>query len=640
MAHREARERLADCLPSLRALAGFPRGSEESLLRLSLPPWYTACPNPFIPAVLGPERPRARHARAPFAADVSEGRSDPIYTGQVYHTKVPPAAIARYIEHHCPRNGVVFDGFCGSGMTGVAARLTGRRAVLVDLSPAATAIAAIYCLPVSPSRVAEGFQQVLARLSETCAHLYALPDGSETDYVIWSEVYRCPHCGRQSPFGEMGFDFTTRRLRDEVTCPSCGGQINARALERVVGEGGMAVEVPVRVKVRGRRGERSPLSEDLALAQKAAEQQIPYWFPEAWMMHRPPQPGGWGDMWRRGYHTGVWRVADFYFPRTLYALSAAVHFARQLAVPPVVRHVVEHTIINASTNLTRMRRAYQGPVPLVLYFPRLRRECNVIRALSERFRATLRALEHLQARASGRQQVIISTQSSACLPNIPDDCVDYIFTDPPFGQNIIYSEVNFLWESWMGVTTAQETEAIISRGQGKNLEEYRELMQQCFGEFWRILKPGRWMTVEFHNSSNEVWTAIQEAITAAGFTVEDVRILDKQQQSFKQASTQNAVQQDLVISARKQRGGQRTLSTRAPGAPGDPWTFVAHCLSDLGGPAHLTRKTERVLYTRLVQHWLSQGWRVPLSAAAFYRELRKRWVGLQPRAGANGSAQE
>ncbi len=71
----------------------------------------------------------------------------------------------------------MFDGFCGSGMTGVAARMTGRRAILVDLSPAATAIAAAYCVPCDPEELAAGFDTVLRRLQEECGRLYELEDG-------------------------------------------------------------------------------------------------------------------------------------------------------------------------------------------------------------------------------------------------------------------------------------------------------------------------------------------------------------------------------------------------------------------------------------------------------------------------------
>ena len=76
-------------------------------------------------------------------------------------------------------------------------------------------------------------------------------------------------------------------------------------------------------------------------------------------------------------------------------------------------------------------------------------------------------------------------------------------------------------------------------------------MTECFKEYYRVLKPGRWMTVEFHNSKNAVWNAIQEALQAAGFIFADVRTLDKKQGSFKQVTSANATKQDKIISCYK-----------------------------------------------------------------------------------------
>jgi DNA modification methylase len=104
---------------------------------------------------------------------------------------------------------------------------------------------------------------------------------------------------------------------------------------------------------------------------------------------------------------------------------------------------------------------------------------------------------------------------------------DYVFTDPPFGANYMYSELNFLWEAWLKILTNNIDEAIVNNTQRKGLPEYQHLMEHCFSEYYRILKPGRWMTVEFHNSHNAVWNSIQEALQQAGFVVADVRTLDK-----------------------------------------------------------------------------------------------------------------
>ena len=80
--------------------------------------------------------------------------------------------------------------------------------------------------------------------------------------------------------------------------------------------------------------------------------------------------------------------------------------------------------------------------------------------------------------------------------------------------------------------------------QGKGLVEYQHLMTKCFQEYFRVLKPGHWMTVEFHNSKNSVWNAIQEALQIAGFVIADVRTLDKKQGSFNQMTQAGSVKQD------------------------------------------------------------------------------------------------
>jgi adenine-specific DNA methylase len=145
----------------------------------------------------------------------------------------------------------------------------------------------------------------------------------------------------------------------------------------------------------------------------------------------------------------------------------------------------------------------------------------------------------------------ISTQSATDLSTIPDDSIDYIFTDPPFGGNINYSEMNYLWESWLGVFTNIGKEAIINRVQEKSINDYQELMAEAFNEMHRVLKPGMWLTVMFHNSSAKVWSAIQKALASSGFGIETTQTLDKRHGTFKQFVSPNAVGYDLLLHCRK-----------------------------------------------------------------------------------------
>ena len=108
-------------------------------------------------------------------------------------------------------------------------------------------------------------------------------------------------------------------------------------------------------------------------------------------------------------------------------------------------------------------------------------------------------------------------------------------------------------------------------------------MEQCFAEFHRVLKPGRWMTVEFSNSSNEVWLTIQHALAKAGFVVADTRIIDKEQLSYRQVTATNAVKRDLVISAYKPADELAERIGPAAGTPDTAWAFVREHLHHLPG---------------------------------------------------------
>ena len=106
----QLRQKLKD--PEFRKIEGFPIGSDEDILTLSDPPYYTACPNPFIAEFIKhygkPYDSSKPYSREPFATDVSEGKNDPIYNAHSYHTKVPHKAIMRYILHYTEPGDVVF----------------------------------------------------------------------------------------------------------------------------------------------------------------------------------------------------------------------------------------------------------------------------------------------------------------------------------------------------------------------------------------------------------------------------------------------------------------------------------------------------------------------------------------------------
>jgi hypothetical protein len=234
--------------PGFREIEGFPSGSDEDILSLSDPPFYTACPNPFFADFIqhtGKSYDSSKpYSRKPFAADVSEGKNDAIYNAHSYHTKVPHKAIMRYILHYTDPGDVVFDAFCGTGMSGIAANLCGdrsvveslgytvddvgairqpgadnskgeasgqfsslgyRHAVLTDLSPAATIIAYNLNLPTELAAFEKEAQRILAEVEDECGWMYKTlhADGKTKgiiNYTVWSEILLCSECSGEIVF--------------------------------------------------------------------------------------------------------------------------------------------------------------------------------------------------------------------------------------------------------------------------------------------------------------------------------------------------------------------------------------------------------------------------------------------------------
>nr|WP_232470308.1 DNA methyltransferase [Methylococcus sp. BF19-07] len=237
----------------------------------------------------------------------------------------------------------------------------------------------------------------------------------------------------------------------------------------------------------------------------------------------------------------------------------------------------------------------------------------------------------------GAGETAVSTGSAARLP-LPDDAVDYIFTDPPFGENLSYAELNFLVEAWHGVITQAKLDAIVDRAKEnraaqKSVDDYRKLMADCFKEYFRVLKPGRWMTVVFSNTQAAVWNSLQTAMQEAGFVVANVSALDKQQGSFKAVTTAVAVKQDLVISAYKPNGGLEQRFAERGACEASAWDFVQTHLKNLsvtkvknGALEFIIERDPRILFDRMVAWFVRHNTPVPMSSQEFQSGLAQRFV--------------
>ena len=669
-------------IAKVNSVEGYPDADIGSIEGISVPPFYTACPNPYITQFIR-ENGKAYNEdeddyhREPFAFDVSEGKNDPIYNAHSYHTKVPYKAIMRYILHYTKPGDIVFDGFCGTGMTGVAAQMCecpdaefkadvenemgsekvewgARKAIISDLSPAATFIAYNYNYPVDPSLYLETVDNILSRCEEKYSWMFETQhvdgqgksvlgaDGKVLKGVInntlWSDVFVCPSCSSEFVFWNVAFDSDNRKLRDKFSCPHCNSLISKKDCEHsfesfydsALGETCSIIKqepVLINYSFANKRYEKKPDSLDIERETKIKNANLSEWFPSS----RMPE----GKESRRNDKYGITHVHHFYHKSALAEMAYIWHASSELDTE--MGNHVKFAHSAANQYLSKMRRFRPdkkggGPLSGTLYVSSLATPPNP--ALSIRRNAGSVA-EAMSREKFSRGNVCISTQSLTDVTLIPENSIDYIFTDPPFGGNLNYSELNFIWEDWLKVHTTNNKEAIVCDTQGKGLLEYQELMEKCFSSYYKVLKPSHWITIEFHNSQNAVWNAITEALMQVGFIVADVRILDKKQSSFKQVNNVNAVKQDLVISAYKPTASFVRKFTENAGDVQMVWEFIRQHLRHVpvapdgnhdGQIDLVAERQDYLLFDRMVAWHIVNGIPVPVDATTFYKGLREYFI--------------
>lgn len=666
------KERLTD--PEFRKIEGFPIGSDKDILALSDPPFYTACPNPFIRDFLDSIRREdtgsVPHHTEAYSADVSEGKNDPVYNLHTYHTKVPPKAIMRYLLHYTDPGDTVFDGFCGTGMTAIAAQLCGdevsvselgysvgpdqvirdkegtpltrlgvRHAVLSDLSPFATSIAAGYLRLAERHAFVEEAVEVVAMVEKRLEGLYKPSDGQpgRVDSTIWSDVFVCPHCSQEIVYWEGAVK--DGAIQDSFNCPHCDAVLG-KAASKESGATKMkrafvtefdpifreTLKLPKWIPVvenirssktkRQLRGEKIhvPSIADDAVGALLSSIPLDEFF-----------PGRQTNKLING--SGIRYVSHMYTRRAL--IAYATLYMQQLSSPNST--ALFRFSLTAINNYISRKQGYfggGGGVAGTLFTPSIHLERNVFDVL----RRKLKAIGNVSLNLSKSPSAAVSTSSATDLTVVPNCSVDYIFTDPPFGESLQYSELNQFVEAWLRVRTASPQDCVLNYVHKKDLNFYAAMMNRSFREFARILKPGKWMTIEFHNSQNAVWAAIQRSLESAGLVVADVRVLDKQQRSFNAVNRSGAVDKDLIISAYKPNGGLEQRFELEAGSEEGVWDFIRTHLGKLpifvgkGTQAQVITERQRVLlFDRMIAFHVQRGVSVPLSAGDFYQGLANRF---------------
>lgn len=595
-----------------------------------------------------------------YKRPLASKRTGALYGAFPYPTKISPEAIALYIAAHTKPGDTVFDGFGGSGTTGLAALLCerpteelraeairigldvqwgARNAVLYELGALGSFVGRTLTNPPDPVEFRKAAEEVLAAGESEDGWMYEARDpwGAKGSlrHLIWSDNLRCPSCLEVAAMWDACVSLDPAVISTTFTCPKCDHSAPLEDAKRVMVQehdnvlgGHRTLRERSMARVYGSTGKkrwsRPATAADLAVFERIEAEPIPTCVPQTLIP--------WGDLYRKGYHQGITHVHHFYTRRNLIVFARM--WDRAGSYSGALREGLRFWLLsyNAAhgTIMTRVvaKSAQKDMVvtsaqPGVLYVSGLPVEKNFFAGLRRKLKTITQAFEIIHD-GSGKVEVV---HGSSCNVGLPSGSIDYIFTDPPFGANIPYAELSFINESWLRAFTDREDEAIVSPDQGKSIDDYRALLTRSFGEARRILKPSGKATMVFHSASAEVWNALQRAYQDAGFDVEYAGVLDKKQGSFKQVTTSGAVRGDPVLLLGPSRGVEAAIESNA-GADKCVWTVASALQRTAIAADDPSEATAQRLYSRLVTHFLSHHQQVPLDADEFYRWYAKQ---QQPR---------
>lgn len=495
-------------------------------------------------------------------------RSTKIFNMHTYWSKKPHESVEAFVSHYAKEGDLVLDPFCGSGGTLLVSCLSGRHAIGIDLSPAATFFSAVLCNPPDLLEFNAAFNDILLRLRHNFGWIYDYPYHNKLwpiHFGISSMRFRCIKC--------LTITSLYRCECDEggAYCPSCkeriktnqeklGYQLDEWHLKKAHGDHHV-------IHIDGQ------ISEFETEIQKKIQDGLKIYIPP---VHQFPPTGRTQVLAVRGIKT----LKDLYTPRNLLALTLYRDECLKIS-DERLRNALLFCLTACCLKTSRMMGYNSDGIGRIqkngLIAQLIVKDVNVFDFLEIAHKGISEGFTDIHERRTLDAKVLVSTQSACDLTEVLSESIDYVFTDPPYGYRVQFWESNQVWEAWLGFDTNwQDQEVIVNaiRGLDESYWEglFRRVMQECF----RVLKPGRWITLTYND--RDTWPLLQNVMIETGFlpdqstTAVRMETTAKSEKQLKGLRGEDNTLRDLVVNFRKPNSSD-VISTVAITGDEDKTTF-------------------------------------------------------------------
>ncbi|MCY3413761.1 MAG: hypothetical protein INQ03_19110 [Candidatus Heimdallarchaeota archaeon] len=438
-----------------------------------------------------------------------------IYAMHKYWSKKPYNVIRGLIEEYTEQDEIVLDPFSGSGVSITEALFSGRKAVGIDINPAAIFITDQTLKKIPIKLIINEFESIKNDLLDTIQSMYEVK--REKSYIgthfIWEK----------KSLTEVWYKQGNKSVKSSST------------------------------------------TSDQEQANQFTREKINYFYPKLCLIENS-----------RINANKRMQVADLFTNRNLTALSMLLHRINSIEnseLRNLFRFIFTATLGQASNMVFVVKKRGKmagksdqkksvGSWVIGYWIPKEHFEINVWNCFQNRYKKVLKAktlqydmkydvdyahnFDHLK----NHNLLLVNYPSQLYLSKFADNSIDYVITDPPHGNRLPYLELSLLWNSWLEFETVDyENEIVISeaKSRGKNVEEYTLTLNLVIREIARVLKLNRRFTLLFNSLDDDVWFNLITSIYALPFELDNIQSMHYSAGSVVQDSRKRGLKTDFII---------------------------------------------------------------------------------------------
>ncbi|HME52332.1 MAG TPA: DNA methyltransferase [Candidatus Lokiarchaeia archaeon] len=438
---------------------------------------------------------------------IAAAAHDAMHVQHKYWSRKPVNVVRAHIEAAATGpDDIILDAFCGSGTAVSQAVILGKKVVGIDINPVATFITRNTIARADVGDLLAIYERIKATIADPINALYRT---------------RCPACLSIDTTMTVCVHWKVHHpIKIWYTCTNCSGEKKPKKLRKL------------------------PDAEDLLLLDKIKASEIPAWYPR-----KDIPPGMVFNQARRG----AAEFADLFTKRNLFALALLRDEIARLPETTDEERVAKDLFLFSFTSMVhlcsrmtpiRPSRPYSSFWATNSYWlPRFFMESNVWEKFESAIigpQGLIAARRDANAKVPPSTTIVSSFEDLARAPApcafivagdatrldeiIPENSIDYIFTDPPYAGSIPYLELSTLWALWlnMGDQMPFDDEILVDPGRGKDLEQYKHKLEVFFEKAFLVLKEGKYLSFTYHNLDIKVRKAILGAAIEAGFVLDSI----------------------------------------------------------------------------------------------------------------------